>query len=166
MTTSTLPPPGLAHAFDIAVEVGAPMEAGQMTGATGRGRRRIIPILGGTVSGPMVNGVSMRGKILPGGADYQLVVSDTVADLDARYLLELEGGEKIYVANRALRRAPAEVTQRLVRGEPVDPALVYFRCVPTFEVADANLHWLAESLFVGTGVRRPDRVELSIFRVL
>lgn len=141
------------------------MEAGQMLGATGRGRRRVIPITGGTVDGPEVDGVAMRGRVLPGGADYQVVVSDTTAELDARYLLELEGGQRIYVVNRALRRASAEVTARLVRGEPVDPSLVYFRCTPSFEVADPRLQWLTESLFVGTGVRRPDRVELSIYRV-
>jgi hypothetical protein len=163
---TTLAAPGLAHAFDLSVQVGAPAEVGHTTGATARGLRRVIPILGGTVSGPSVDGVALRGTILPGGADYQAVVSDTVAELDARYLLELEGGERIYVVNRALRRAPADVTARLVRGEAVDPRLVYFRCTPTFEVASPKLRWLTESLFIGTGVRRPDRVELSVYRVL
>jgi hypothetical protein len=156
----------LAHVFDVSVQVGAPIEAGQTLGASGRGRRRIIGILGGTVSGKPVNGVSMNGVVLPGGADYQMVVSDTVAELDARYMLELEGGQRIFVSNRALRRASAEVTARLVRGEAVDPALVYFRCVPSFEVASPELEWMTEHLFVGTGRRFPDRVELAVFQVL
>lgn len=156
----------LAHVFDVTVQVAAPIEAGHTLGASGRGRRRIIPILGGTVRGPAVNGVSMNGIVLPGGADYQVVVSDTVADLDARYMLELEGGQRIYVTNHALRRASPEVTARLVRGETVDPAQVYFRCTPAFEVADAKLEWLTEHLFVGTGTRLPDRVELAVFKVL
>lgn len=156
----------LAHVFDVSVQVGAPVEAGEMIGASGRGRRRIIPILGGTVRGPAVDGVSMNGVVLPGGADYQVVVSDTVAELDARYMLELEGGERIYVTNHALRRAAPEVTARLVRGEPVDPSQVYFRCTPSFEVASPRLEWLTEHLFVGTGTRFPDRVELNVFKIL
>jgi hypothetical protein len=156
----------LAHVFDIAVQVGAPMEAGQMIGASGRGRRRLIPILGGTVRGTAVDGTAIRGVVLPGGADYQMVVSDTVADLDARYMVELEGGERIFVTNRALRRASPEITAKLVRGEPVDPAQVYFRCAPSFEVASPRLAWMTENLFIGTGTRHPDRVELAVFQVL
>lgn len=152
-----LPAPALEHVADLVVLVDRPIEVGD----TGAGLRRMIPILGGTLAGPL-----LRGRVLPGGADYQLVRSATVAELDARYALELDDGRLIYVANRALRRAPPDVTARLVRGEPVDPSLVYFRCAPSFEVADDGLRWLSESLFVGSGARRPDRVEMSFFRVL
>ena len=62
-------------------------------------------------------------------------------------------------------RASAEDTARLVRGEPVDPAAIYFRCAPTFEVSHPTLEWMTESLFVGTGARFPDRVEMRFFRV-
>lgn len=155
----TLPAPTLEHVADLTVLVAAPVEAGQVTGLNSRGLRRIIPITGGQVTG------RLRGSVLPGGADFQIVVSDTLAELDARYLLELEDGARVYVHNRALRRGSAEDIARLVRGEPVDPAAIYFRCVPSFEVSDPALAWLTESLFVGTGVRHPDRVELSIFRL-
>ncbi len=149
--------PALEHVADLSVEVAPPIEIGD----TGAGLRRMIPIVGGRIEGP-----ALRGRVLAGGADYQLVRDDTLAELDARYVLELDDGRRIYVTNRAIRRASAEVTARLVRGEAVDPALVYFRCAPSFEVADASLRWLAESLFVGAGARRPDRVELSFYRVL
>jgi len=69
------------------------------------------------------------------------------------------------VQNRALRRGSAQDIARLVRGEPVDPQAIYFRCVPTFEVSDARLGWLTESVFVGTGARFPDRVEIRLFRI-
>lgn len=160
-----LPAPSLQHVFDLVIQVAAPMEVGDTLGATGRGKRRVIPILGGQLSGLTVNGVAMKGQVLPGGADFQVIVSPTVADLEARYMLELDGGQRIYIVNRALRRAPAEITAKLARGEPVDPALVYFRSTPTFEVAAPELEWMTESLFVGTGCRRPDRVELSVFRL-
>jgi Protein of unknown function (DUF3237) len=155
----TLPAPALEHAFDLTVFVAAPIEAGTTVGLNSRGRRRIIPITGGTVN----------GQVLPGGADFQLVVSETSADLDARYLLRLDdadwAGAHVFVQNRALRRGSAEDIARLVRGEPVDPAAIYFRCAPTFEVSHPALEWMTQSLFVGTGARFPDRVEISVYRV-
>ena len=159
-----LPTPALEHIADLNVFVAAPIEAGTVVGLNSRGKRRIIPITGGTLEGPQ-----LHGRILPGGADFQIVVSATSADLDARYLIELDGpryqGEHIFVQNRALRRGSAEDIARLVRGEPVDPAAIYFRCVPSFEVSCEALQWLTESVFVGTGARYPDRVSISLFRL-
>lgn len=161
---ATLPAPALDHVADLTVFVAAPIEAGSITGLNSRGKRRIIPITGGTLRGPQLN-----GRVLAGGADFQLVVSDTAADLDARYIIELDGpefaGEHVYVQNRALRRGSAADIARLVRGEVVDPAAIYFRCVPSFEVSSPKLAWLTDSLFVGTGARHPDRVEISLFRL-
>ena len=155
----TLPTPILEPVADLTVFVATPIEAGQVTGLNSRGRRRIIPITGGKVTG------KLSGTVLPGGADFQMVVSDTCADLDARYLLQLDNGEHIFVMNRALRRGSVEDIAKLVRGEPVDPAAIYFRCAPTFEVSSPALAWLTESLFVGTGARFPDRVEMRFFRL-
>jgi len=156
----TLPTPILEPVADLTVFVATPIEAGQVTGLNSRGRRRIIPIAGGKVTG------QLNGTVLPGGADFQIVVSDTCADLDARYLLQLDNGEHVFVMNRALRRGSVEDIAKLVRGEPVDPAAIYFRCAPTFEVSSPALAWLTESLFVGTGARFPDRVEMRFFRVV
>ena len=156
----TLPTPTLEPVADLTVFVATPIEAGQVTGLNSRGRRRIIPITGGKVTG------QLSGTVLPGGADFQIVVSDTCADLDARYLLQLDNGEHVFVMNRALRRGSVEDIAKLVRGEPVDPAAIYFRCAPTFEVSSPALAWLTESLFVGTGARFPDRVEMRFFRVM
>ena len=155
----TLPTPILEPVAELTVYVATPIEAGAVTGLNSRGRRRIIPITGGKVSG------TINGTVLPGGADFQIVVSDTCTDLDARYLLQLDNGEHVFVMNRALRRGSVEDIARLVRGEPVDPAAIYFRCVPTFEVSHPSLAWLTENVFVGTGARFPDRVEMRFFRV-
>ncbi len=161
---TSLPAPQLEHIADLTVQVATPIEAGQVSGLNSRGRRRIIPITGGTLSGPQ-----LQGRVLPGGADFQLVVSSTTTDLDARYLLALDGpqygGQHIFVQNHALRRGSADDIAKLVRGEPVDPAAIYFRCVPTFEVSSPALAWLTQSLFLGTGARYPDRVEMSFYRV-
>jgi len=83
-------PPKLTLAFTIHVQVGPPTELGQVA----RGRRRIIPILGGTFEGP-----NIRGKVVPGGADWQIVRADGLAELDTRYLLQTESGQLIYIQN-------------------------------------------------------------------
>ena len=163
--TMHLSAPALEHVADLRVTVASPIEAGHVLAHGREGLRRIIPISGGTVAGP-----HFSGRILPGGADFQLVVSATVAELDARYLLALDGpgdlaGQHIYVQNCALRRGSAENMTRLVSGLPVDPAAVYFRSVLTLEVSCEALRWLTESVFIGTGARYPDHVLVSMFRV-
>ena len=106
------------------------------------------------------------GRVLPGGADFQLILNPRMAELDARYVIETDGGDLIFVQNRAVRTAAPEVMARLIRGEPVDPAEVYFRCSPSFETASPSLAWISERLFVGTGARQPDRVVMRFFEVL
>jgi hypothetical protein len=109
----------------------------------------------------------MNGRVLPGGADFQLILSQgTQAHLDARYVLELDDGSRVWVQNTALRVASAENSLRIMRGEKVDPDAVYFRCQPQFETAAADWAWLHESQFIGTGQRAPDGVFLSFYRVL
>lgn len=159
MTATTLPAPALQHVLDLTVYVAAPIEAGNVVGLNSRGKRRIIPITGGKVTG------KVTGKVLPGGADFQIVVSETTADLDARYMIELDNGEHIFVQNRALRRGAAADIAKLVSGEHVSPEAIYFRCVPTFEVSSPALEWLTQSIFIGTGARFPDSVQISIFRL-
>lgn len=158
-TTRTLPAPGLEHVCDLAVSVSAPIDAGVLMGLGTQGRRRIIPITGGIVTG------QIQGRVLPGGADFQLLVSDRLAELDARYVMETDGGDMIYVQNRAVRSGPAELMARLVRGEPVDPAQIYFRCSPSFETASPALAWITERMFAGSGARHPDRVVMQFFEL-
>jgi len=122
------------------------------------GLRRVVPIHGGSASGH-----GWRARVLPGGSDFQRIVSDTLSILDARYGLETEAGELIYVRNHAVRAAPAEVMAALLRGEPVDPAQIYFRCSPRFETAAPSLRWINERLFVGVGVRHPSQVVMRFF---
>ena len=148
--------PSLKFFADLRVEVGTPQEVGR----TAHGLRRLIPILGGTAIGE-----GWSARVLPGGADFQLIVNERLSDLDARYVLETDGGDLIYVQNRAVRSGPEEVIARLVRGEPVDPAHVYFRCSPSFETASPALSWIAERMFVGAGARYPDTVAMRFFEL-
>ena len=151
-----LPTPELKFFADLSVEVAKPIEVGQAI----HGKRRLIPILGGTVHG---NGWTAR--VLTGGADFQLIVTDQMAELDARYALETDAGDVIYVENHAIRTASPEVMAKLIKGEAVSPESVYFRCTPRFETASPALSWISERLFIGTGARHPDRVVMRFFEV-
>ena len=137
------------------------MAPAQELGEAPHGRRRIIPITGGRVSGER-----LAGRVLPGGADWQVVRSDGVAELDARYTIETTDGALVYVANRGVRHGPAEVIRRLAAGEPVDPALYYMRTTPWFETGDARYAWLNRIVCVATGARRAASVELEVFEIL
>ena len=124
------------------------------------GRRRIINITGGTFRGERLS-----GKVLPGGADWQVIRTDGVADLDARYTLQTSDGALIYVKNHGYRHGPPEVLKKLSLGEDVDPSLYYMRTSPLFETGDARYAWLNRLICVGTGARRKSSVHLEIFEV-
>jgi len=150
------PPPTLEPAFTVRAQVDDPLVVGQVPNGT----RRVIRIQGG-----VFEGAGLRGRILPGGADWQIIRDDGFTDADARYTLETDDGHLIYVSNVGIRHAPPEVIERLNAGEPVDPALVYFRTVPRFETAAPELAWLMRSIFVATGERHPNEVVIRIWRV-
>ena len=130
-------------------------------GATPYGERRIINILGGTVEGPR-----LKGKILAGGADWQIVRTDGVVDLRARYTVETDTGGLILVNSEGLRHGPPEVMAALARDETVDPALYYFRAVMRFETADPAALWLNRILAVAYGARENKAVRLEAHEVL
>jgi hypothetical protein len=152
-----LPTPELKFFADLSVQVDKPQEVG----ATVHGQCRVIPILGGDVQGD-----GWTARVLRGGADFQMIVNQSLAELDARYVLETDAGDMIFVQNRAVRTASPDVMSRLIRGEKVDPQLVYFRCTPQFETASKSLSWISERLFIGTGARHPDKVVMRFFEVL
>ena len=58
-----------------------------------------IDILGGTVRGPKLN-----GRILPGGADWQIVRSDGAADIQARYTIESDAARAFWSTARLAAR--------------------------------------------------------------
>jgi hypothetical protein len=136
------------------------LAAAQELGDTPLGRRRIIGITGGQFFGERLS-----GRVLPGGADWQVIRGDGVADLDARYTLETSDGALIYVRNKGYRHGPAEVLKKLSSGENADPSLYYMRTTPWFETGDARYAWLNRIVCVATGARRPAAVELDVFEV-
>ena len=145
------------YVFTITAHIGGVTSAGDI----GTGVRRIIPIIGGEVKGRDVN-----GKVCAFGADFQIVRPNELIELEAKYAIETDDGAVIYVENKGIRFGSVELLQRLKRGEPVDPDLIYFRTVPKFETGAAKYRWLMESLFIGSAARHADRVVIDVHQVL
>jgi hypothetical protein len=125
------------------------------------GERRMIAIRGGRVDGP-----KLKGRILPGGADWQIVRGDGCADIQARYVIESDGGGRVMVLSDGVRHGPKDVLDRLMRGESVDPSLYYFRTAMRFETGDKALDWMNRVLAIARGERRTRSVKLDVFEVL
>lgn len=150
------PPPQLVFAFAARVDIAPPVERGIVDG----GRARFIAITGGTIAGPMLNGV-----VLAGGGDWQTILPGGVTRVHARYFWQTDDRTVIGVDNPGLRVASEAVTAQLAADQPVDPDAYYFRTAPRFEVADGRHAWLAQTVFVARGIRRPDHVMIDFYCV-
>lgn len=151
------PEPRLTFAFQAEVLLAQIQELGTIDGV----RRRIVPIIGGTVAGPR-----LTATVLPGGADWQGIrPGDGLTRVWARYWIKTEDGTAIGIENAGIRRASAAIMQRLMSGEVVPPSAYYFRTVPQFEVGEGPYQWLNETVFVGIGARLRDRALIRIYSV-
>lgn len=155
MSSNEFPPPSTKFFADFSVELGKPIEVGH----TNRGNRRIIPVLGGTIKGD-----GWTGRVLPGGADYQVVLTPTMAELEARYVFETDGGDHVYVRNNCVRAGDAQAMARLIRGE-ANPGEIYFRCCPIYETSAKSLQWVNERMFIGSGTRLQDKMVLRVWEL-
>lgn len=138
--------------LDVKFIMEASVELGDMqeVGPTPAGLRRIIPITGGAFKGPQ-----LQGTVLPGGADWQIVRSDGVREIEARYTLETNDGSKIYVVNKGI-----------IHGQSDEPQTFYFRTMPRFEVAGEKYSWLTRSLFLATvEPRQPASVYIKFYEI-
>ena len=149
------PIPGLEPAFDVVVDLG-PLEDHGMTRA---GHRRVIPIVGGSVTG------AFEAEILPGGADWQVVRPDGAVEVSALYSARTTGGALILVSSTGVRSGRPDVLDALLRGDPVDPADYYFRTLIRVETSDPTLAALQDVLFIAAAVREADRVTYTAYRV-
>jgi len=97
------------------------------------GERRLVPILGGRFAGPR-----LHGKVLPGGADRQLIRRDGVRRLDALYEMQTEDGAVITVRNRVV-------------VDPGEGGVADYRFSSIELTAPDGPHaWLNRRAFVGT----------------
>lgn len=146
----------LTYATDLIVELSPPHEMGHCPAGT----RRIIPIVGGSASGPLLS-----GRILPIGADWQTVSTDGIADLDARYAIETAEGAVVEVISQGMRHASAEVHARIAAGEQVDPAEYYMRSAIRLASGHGAYDWVNRALFLARGGKVGNTVMLGVYRV-
>ena len=126
------------------------VDPAQRLGSVPHGTRSIVPVIGGTFEGPR-----LRGKVLAGGADWLLLRSDDVLELDLRITLETDDHALIYMTFQGLRHGPPEVFAAIGRGEVVDPTSYYFRTLPRFETSAERYAFLNRVVAVGVGETRP-----------
>ena len=142
-------------------ELKVTLDPAVVVGDTPRGTRRIIPITGGIVKGP-----NIKGEILKGGADWQVVRKDGVAELEAHYQFKTDDGTVIYIKNVGVRVATPEVAAKIAKGENVDASLYYFRTTPRFEAPTGEYAWINDTLFICIGERNTNSVVLKVWRIL
>jgi hypothetical protein len=142
--------PSVEHVLTVNANIDSPLTMGK----TPQGQRRVITISGGTFEGR-----DLKGTIMPGGEDWQLVREDGVTELDARYWLRTDDGVIIRVHNQVLVYAP----------EGAAPSDRYARSSVKFEAPVGKYDWLNKAIFVGTleadTKARPPTVTLRFFRV-
>jgi hypothetical protein len=133
----------------------------QIIGGTEGAFRRV-----GVVPGGVFEGSRLSGKVLPGGNDWQIVRADGSNTLEVKLVLETTDGATFGMTYKGLRGGPADVLDRINKGEDVDPSQYYFRTNPVFETAAPGLSWLNGILAIGTGYRTPGGVIYNLFEVL
>jgi hypothetical protein len=148
--------PPLDFLAQVRCEVGALVNLG----AGPYGERRCVPLLGGSVSGPGLN-----GEILPGGADWQILRADGVLDIQAQYVVRTPDGALVEVDSRGLRHGPPEVMQRLARGEAVASDEYFFRTLMRFQTGHPAWQHLNTTLALARGERQARVVVLDVFRI-
>lgn len=148
--------PHLTHVFTAKITLAPPIEQGEIDG----GRRRFVPITGGSVEG-----ARFTGTVLPGGGDWQTIYPGGFTRIEARYFLKATDGTVIGIYNPGVRVASASVSEQLARGEKVDPSSYYFRSSPIFDPPPGVHQWLRNKVFVGRGIRMPDHVLLEVYAV-
>lgn len=147
--------PTLTFAFEARVEVAESLRIG-------RGPQEELwftPIIGGTVTGPRLN-----GAVLPYGGDWSTTRGHETA-LDARYLLRADDGAVIDIHNRGVWRADAEVEERIEAGDQLDESQYYYRTFPVFST-DAPQHaWLNSTVFIGMAREEDRKVCIRFFEL-
>jgi hypothetical protein len=152
-----LPEPRLTRVYRLEAMLGEPLDLGQTT----QGHRRIVPLTGGTFSGPELNGELVGGT----SADWQIVLPDGTALGDIRYTLKTDGGALLYVRSQSVRHGRAEVLARLARNDDVDASEYTFRAWTEIETAAAELEWLNKGVFIGVGGRHAGGVTYETYLV-
>ena len=148
--------PALVPMAQVRCEVGPLLSLGTAPA----GERRVVPLTGGEIDGP-----ELRGRIEPGGSDWQWLRADGVLEIAAHYLVVTPDGARIEVQSQGLRHGPPEVMAALARGESVPPAHYFFRTLMRFQTGHPDWLHLNRVMALASGRREAARVVLDVFRI-
>jgi hypothetical protein len=149
-------PPALTPFATLHVSVGELVSLGDAP----TGERRCVPLLGGRVDGP-----GLQGEIVPGGSDWQWRRADGVLEIDARYIVRTPDGALVEVRSQGLRHGPPEVMAALARGEAVPPHAYVFRTLMRFTTGAPAWQHLNRVLALASGRREAREVLLQAWAV-
>lgn len=136
------------HAFDVRMNfdkrwtTGAIHSNGPDHGYTSLGT-------GSTVSGPLLNGMLVDHS----GADWPVVRTDGVVELNAHYMIRADDGALIYIRNLGYVHGPLRAPGQSPDEEPAIGR--YFRCTPYFRAPAGKHEWMNRTVIVGIGKRVP-----------
>lgn len=156
MTPALPAPPLLLPMTRIVCEVGPLVTLGPAK----HGERRYVPLGGGTVAGPELN-----GTLVEGGVDWQLNRADGALEIAAHYVIRSDDGALIEVQSDGLRHAPPEVMARLARGEQVPRELYFFRTLMRFTTGAPQWLHLNKVMGLAVGERQASQVILDVYRI-
>ena len=131
-------------------EVTFNLKPGVEIGQTLAGKRTIKPVLDG-----FFEGSNLKGKVLPGGADWFLQLNETTNKIDVRVTLQTNEGENIYVTYQGYLKLNEDGTY-------------YFRTTPYFETSSKKLAYLNHTVSVGVGtiVKLGETVSYKVYEIL
>jgi Protein of unknown function (DUF3237) len=132
----------------------------QSLGAAPGGERRFVPLTGGRVFGPELN-----GAIVEGGVDWQWLRADGAIDIAAHYAIRADDGSLIEVNSLGVRVASPEVMAQLARGQAVGRDAMYFRTAIRFTTGAPAWQHLNRVIAIACGARDARLVRLDLYRV-
>jgi len=124
------------------------------------GERRFVPLGGGTVQGPELN-----GTLVEGGVDWQINRGDGALEIAAHYVIRTDDGALVEVKSDGLRHGPAAVMARLAAGEPVGRDEYFFRTLMRFATGAPQWAHLNKVMALAVGQREARAVLLDVYRI-
>lgn len=150
------PAPALLPMTQIRCEVGAVVSLGNAPA----GERRYVPLGFGSARGP-----ELDGELVEGGIDWQLARSDGVLEIAAHYVIRTADGALVEIRSEGLRHGPAEVMERLARGEAVARDDYFFRTLIRFTTGAPAWQHLHRVMAIAVGQREARTVLLDVYRL-
>jgi Protein of unknown function (DUF3237) len=149
-------PPALLPMTQIRVDVGALVSLG----AAPLGERRYVPLGGGTVRGPELN-----GTLVEGGVDWQVARADGALEIAAHYVIRTDDGALVEVQSQGLRHGAPDVMARLAAGESLPREAYFFRTLVRFTTGAPQWAHLNKVMAIAVGQREARAVLLDLYRL-